>query len=593
MTARGLSWFALIAAIGCVPATDAEDTCQTRSVSTAATRFHGKDRAGVYEGTEALRASAIAEQGMELSWASEAFDTLEVDGVIYPPLLYASPLFVPDQQIASDDFEGTTDVVYAATTNGWVYAVGADPCGEPGKILWRVRISNAVPIDTLDQGVPLGVLSTPIIDVARDRIYVSAYDGRAGWQLHALSLRDGREARGWPITIDDAGLAPVNTNGPAKFQHPSTMSQRGALAMSPDGSRVYVPFGTYWGSGVGWLVSIDTATASIASAFSSAPSMKMESSGGIWGSAGPHVDEEGRIWATTGNSPPGTGDAPGVWGNSLLQLDAQLQLERAYTPFNYCVLDEHNMDLGASQPHRLAPLPQSSTPNLIAFGGKQGVVYLLDVEAIPNAGLGRGPCSTDAEVDRSLHAPTPQPQFNSRGPLSVFGPYSDEFGEIDHAKMRTKLAEWTDGNNDRFLFASGTAKDGPDSTTSVAPSIAKLRVAIADDGQAFLETAARNERVVMQNPGSPIVTGTGDEAVVWVLDRNALRSAPVLGTGTPLPRLYAFAASDLQLLWSGETAGPSGKYASPIAVGDALVVGTDRIEAWSPAESAGVQSAQP
>lgn len=86
----------------------------------------------------------------------------------------------------------------------------------------------------------------------------------------------------------------------------------------------------------------------------------------------------------------------------------------------------------------------------------------------------------------------------------------------------------------------------------------------------------------MHNPGSPIVTGAGDDAVVWVLDRNAPRSAPVLGTSTPLPQLYAFAASDLALLWSGEVAGPSGKYASPIAVRDALVVGTDRIEAWSP-----------
>ncbi len=580
MTARRLGWVGvLVASMGCAPPSEAEDAIRIR-LST--TRFHGNDRSGAYPADASLQASTVAEQGMELRWASAPFHTLEIDGVIYPPLVYASPLFVAGQAIATDDFEGTTDAVYTGTTNGWVYAIGADDRAEPGRILWRSRVSDAAPIDTLDQGVPLGVLSTPVIDEALERIYVCAYDGRAGWQLHALSLRDGTEADGWPVTIDDAGLASVNTNGPATFQHPSTMSQRGALAMSPDGSRIYVPFGTYWGTGTGWLVAIDTDAASISSAFSSAPSTATESNGGIWGSAGPHVDEQGRVWATTGNSPPGTGDAPGVWGNSLVQLDGELRLERAYSPFNYCVLDDGNMDLGASQPHRLAPIPESSTPDLIAFGGKQGVVYLLDIETIPSAGLGRGPCSSDAAVDRSLHAPLPQPQFNARGPLSVFGPYTDEFGEIDHAKMRTKLAEWSDEQNNRFLFASGTAKESPESTTSVAPSIAKLRVALADDGRAFLENAARNEQVVMHNPGSPIVTGAGDEATVWVLDRNAPRSAPLLDTSTPHPRLYAFAADDLRLLWSGDTAGPSGKYTSPIGVGDALVVATDRIEAWSP-----------
>lgn len=582
MTARLRLTALVVAAMGCAPTSNADESCDVGTTGRAMTQFHGQGRSGAYEATAPLRASAVATQGLQLQWASAPFHTLEIDGVIYPPLVYASPLFVPDQAIASEDFEGTADVIYAATTNGWVYAIAADDCAEAGRILWRSRICDAAPIDMLDQGVPLGVLSTPAIDDELGRIYVSAYDGRAGWQLHALSLDDGVEFDGWPVTIDDPGLAAVNTNGPARFQHPSAMSQRGALAMSPDRSRVYVPFGTYWGSGAGWLVGIDTDTASIASAFSSAPSTQPESNGGIWGSAGPHVDEDGRVWATTGNSPPGTGDAPGVWGNSLLQLDADLRLERAYSPFNYCVLDEHNMDLGASQPHRLAPMPESTTPNLIAFGGKQGVVYLLDADAVPRAGLGRGPCSTDATVDRSLHAPTAQPQFNSPGPLSVFGPYSDEFGEIDHAKMRSKLAEWTDDRGDRFLFASGTAKEAPESTTSIAPSIAKLRVAIADDGHAFLEPAARNEDVVMHNPGSPIVSGAGEDAVVWVLDRNAPRSAPLLDPTTPHPRLYAFAASDLSLLWSGDTAGASGKYISPIVVGSALVVATDRIEAWSP-----------
>ncbi len=540
--------------------------------------FHGEGRRGAYEGGPQA-AAEIQRSGLELRWSSEPLDALVLDGVTYPPLIYASPLFVPGQPVLSDRFEGTTDVIYAATSNGWVYAIDARAC-RAGQILWRAKVSDAAPLERLDQGVPMGVLSTPVIDPERGLLYVSAHDARFGWRLHALALDSGRERAGWPVSIHDDALAAVNTNGPARFHAASTMSQRGALTLSPGGDQVYVAFGTFWGSGVGWLVAVDTEQAAIASAFSSAPSLEEESSGGIWGSAGPSVDAEGRVWATTGNSPPGTYDTPRVWGNALLQLGADLQLERSYAPFNYCILDDGNMDLGASQPLLLSPLPGAATPNLVAFGGKQGVVYLVDADALPEAGSARPPCSSDPASDRSLLGPTGRP-------LTVFGPYTEEFGEIDHAKMRTKLVEWTDVDGSRVLFASGTAKASAESTVSVAPSIAKLAVALDEDDRAYLELNAINDRVVMQNPGSPIVTGSGDDAVVWVLDRNALRTAALLDDATPLPRLYAFAASDLRLLWSSDADGPSGKYGSPIPVGEHIVIGTDRIEAWAIADGPG------
>ena len=581
--APSLAFVALAAACDAASPPLPDQRCEQSTAGAAVPGFHGSARDGHSAAPDGFSIDGLLSNGLRPRWVSEPFDALQFAGRSYPPLLYASPLLSPEQAIESDVFRGTTDVVYAATSNGWVYAVDAGGC-EPGRILWRRRVADAAPIDKLDQGVPMGVLSTPVLDLDGSRIYLAAHDRALGWQVHALALDTGDLETGWPVSLDDDALAPHNTNGPARFQAAHEMSQRGALALSPDGARVYVPFGTYWGDGAGWLVSVDTRDASIAAAFSSAPSVEDRSNGGIWGSAGPSVDDEGRVWATTGNSPPGTEDAPGVWGNSLLQLSADLVLDRVYSPFNYCTLDAANMDLGASQPHLLAPLPASRTPNLVAFGGKQGVVYLLDADALPQAGEGRGPCSTDARTDGSLLAPDAQPQFDQPGPLSVFGPYSDTFGQVDHAKMRSKLAEWTDADDTRFLFATGTSKAAEDSTDSVPPSIAKLRVDLDPTGAAYLRTEQLNTRVGLLNPGSPLVTGTGDEAVVWVLDRNALRSAPLLDAQTPKPRLYAFAASDLRLLWSGETEGASGKYASPIVVGDSIVVGTDRIEAWGLAQ---------
>src|SRR5262249_49818445 len=138
-------------------------------------------------------------------------------------------------------------------SNGWVYAVNAcdpgvgDAFVPAGTILWRARLAAPDVALGLDGGVPVGVLGTPIIDreFSSPRIYVASASASAGWQVFALDLGDGVVLLGWSVTIDDAVLAPVNRNGPARFQAAATMSQRGALNLSLDGGTLYVPFASY------------------------------------------------------------------------------------------------------------------------------------------------------------------------------------------------------------------------------------------------------------------------------------------------------------------------------------------------------------
>ena len=73
-------------------------------------------------------------------------------------------------------------------------------------------------------------------------------------------------------------------------------------------------------------------------------------------------------------------------------------------------------------------------------GGKQGNVYLLDRAHMPGDLTKRQPCSEDPSSDRSLLAPEAQPQFGRRGPLNVFGPYTEVYGMGDQARSRTTLA---------------------------------------------------------------------------------------------------------------------------------------------------------
>ena len=89
--------------------------------------------------------------------------------------------------------------------------------------------------------------------------------------------------------------------------------------------------------------------------------------------------------------------------------------------------------------------------------------------------------------------------------------------------------------------------------------------------------------MALENPGSALVTSNGPrDAVVWVLDPNASRSALLVGDGAPRPILYAFDAMTLRLLWKSAPGQlqASGKYNEPAIARGVVFVGTDRIQAF-------------
>ncbi len=575
---------AALGGCGSEPASQCDRGCAPEAQPVNSTGYHGDARRLGWNDHEVeLVPSAISERGLTIRWQSPVLDAETIDGVTYPPHLYAVPLWV--DELERDGSSART--IFAATSNGWVYAIEADErgcsrCGAaPGDVLWATRLVDAVPVGGLDGGMPLGVLSTPALDLEAGRLYVAALDRARGWLVFALDASDGSVVTDWPVALDDSVVSPLNLNGPATLQPAELVSQRGALGLSPDGDRLYVPFGTYRGDGVGWLVAIDIPTATPSAAFSSAPWTEQSSNGGIWGAGGPTIDDDGNLWITTGNAPAASAMAAGTWGNSLLHLDPALRLLGTYTPFNYCWLDFSNMDLASSTPLLLPTLPGSPTPNTVAFGGKQGNVYLVDRDALTPAGVARPACSDAAQADRSLLPPDDQPQFGTRGPLNVFGPYSELFGQLDYAKMRSRLA-YAELRGQRWLFAAGATKASEDSEQSIPPAVAKLRVVAGSEAPAYLEIDAFADAVAFVNPGSPSVSSNADGAgVVWVLDENAPRTASLLDPATPGPILYAFDADTLALLWRSEAGALArgGKYGTPLVAHGRVVVGTDRIVA--------------
>jgi hypothetical protein len=293
------------------------------------------------------------------------------------------------------------------------------------------------------------------------------------------------------------------------------------------------------------------------------------------------------VFAVTGTNFSGFVDQPRDWSQSVLAFadgPAGLALRGAYTPFNYCKTGEMDIDLGSGGITLLPPLDDATTTTsrLAVVGGKQGNVYLLDRRRLLGNRDRRQPCGTDPSTDASLLAPEPQRQFGKRGPLNVFGPYSEVYGAMDLARGRSVPAIFRDSHGTIHLFVTGNTKKEEASTTNVPPSLARLKVRTAPGQPAWLVVDKLERTLVFENPGSPVVTSNGSrDPVVWVLDPNARRSAPLVGDGAPQPVLNALDAMTLEPLWRSEPGQlhTSGKYNEPTIARGTVFVGTDRIQA--------------
>lgn len=125
--------------------------------------------------------------------------TLEVDEKVF-----AQPLLVSNVSTSS----GTLDLVFVASMNNTLYAFpqnGTDP-------LWTTSLGTSYPYANITGGSGqdnnidnLGILGTPVIDKASNRIYavaaVTTGPDQYAHQLHAFDIGTGQAVTGSPVTI--------------------------------------------------------------------------------------------------------------------------------------------------------------------------------------------------------------------------------------------------------------------------------------------------------------------------------------------------------------------------------------------------------
>lgn len=308
-----------------------------------------------------------------------------VDGQIDGQSLFLSQLVIPGK--------GAKDVLYVATENDSVYAVDSQSIsGSSATILWQTTVlpqgespadSASLPCGNIN---PNGITATPVIDRARNAIYVEAMSkdstGNIFHRLHALDLTNGKELFGGPTTITATYPGRGgNSNGSIVTFDPRVQHDRAALLES--NGIIYTAWSGLWGDCgpySAWVIAFDAGTLKQTTVIDLVPN---NSGAGMWmGGGGPAADASGNVYVVSGN---GFGDTPGVnssYGNSFVRLSTSggLKVGDYFTPFNTHAEDSADQDFGSAGPLLLPDLVDASgiTRHLAVAAGKDGNLYVLN-----------------------------------------------------------------------------------------------------------------------------------------------------------------------------------------------------------------------
>jgi len=218
-----------------------------------------------------------------------------------------------------------------------------------GKLLWK----KAFTVEGKSRQEPFWLCpnalnATPLI--RKDGLRASVYSISSDGKLHVLNITDG-EDRATPI----------------QFVPP--FSKNWSLNLVGDYLYTNVSQGCNGASSGVYAMNLNTHKISF---FQSA-----KGGAGIWGRAGVAISKGGMVFAGTGD---GTYDlAKGNLPDTVLQLSTKdLKLVDYFTPANHNYLTRKDLDMGSLSP----AIFSWKGREVVAAGGKEGVVYLLDAKQV-------------------------------------------------------------------------------------------------------------------------------------------------------------------------------------------------------------------
>lgn len=291
-------------------------------------------------------------------WASSE-DSLNVQNVCNLKLLWKTQIKndarsltalttpIVTERVATS--KGPLNVVYVAGSSDNINALDA----RTGEVVWsRTFDSHVLP---KNQGMwlcPNNLNATPTIDKGRRLIYTIADDGK----FYGLDLGTG-ETRIGPVQFVPA------------------YSKDWSLNLFHD--VVYTSISQGCGGATSGIYSIDIR-------HPDRPVIRdllvSHRGGGIWGRAGVAIGPDGRIYASTGDGKFDPTD--GEYASSLLAVSPKdLDITDYYSPLNWNQITRYDLDIASAS---VIWLPYHNE-QLVAGGGKEGAIYLLDANSLGSA----------------------------------------------------------------------------------------------------------------------------------------------------------------------------------------------------------------
>lgn len=331
------------------------------------------------------------------------------------PRIEAQPLYIPHLTMSDGQVH---DVIYIFSMSNRIWAFDADT-GQP---IWSQPVSLGPPflakpgdpVDSKGINRSFGILSTPVIDLAKNTMYVvnwlsdAATHQNRTFQLHALNLADGTEVAGkaplgFTATVVNAAGKSITFN--------QVQKQRAALLLAPapnesgtsTGQRLYIAVtgsenppanGDPTKANHGWVFAFDPDQWRQTSAWLVTPS---SFGGGIWqASQGPTSDEFGNVYLMTSNGgyilEPQKKDYNGETDFAecfvkLREIGNQLAPVDWFSPFRDLPRTDYTLgEVGPNSPAyeytdqdlgSAGPILIPGT-RLVLGAGKDGVLYVLD-----------------------------------------------------------------------------------------------------------------------------------------------------------------------------------------------------------------------
>jgi hypothetical protein len=306
---------------------------------------------------------------------------------------------------------GVRTVVYVAGSSDNLSAIDS----KTGKVLWiRNFQSHVKPKDSGMWLCPNNLNATPTIDERRGLIDVIASDGR----FYGLDLATGTTRLG-PVQF----VPPFSKNWSLNLWH----------------GVIYTSISQGCGGARSGIYSINFQ-------HPNRPTIRdlmvsKSGSAGIWGRGGVAIGEDGYIFASTGDgdfNPP-----QGQYGSSLIKVrPGKLKVEDYYSPLNHNQLTKYDLDIAASSLIWFA----YRNFRLVAGGGKEGVLYLLDASSLGTA--------------------------DHKTPLYRVKLANDKL-EFEALGIWGELSSWMDGEGNRWLYVpiwGPVSKAAPEFPVSYGPT---------------------------------------------------------------------------------------------------------------------------